>query len=96
MSFKAEVKQELRSISTLLRAGDPVVKELKQELVRLRAQNEKLMDRLMAVDYEKYRTFAPEDFVGDANYPVGAKVGPNLSDDELAGEMVEVKEGAHE
>ncbi len=92
MSFKSEVSQALQNITRLLRDRDPVVEELKTELVRLRSQNEKLLDRLMAVDYEKYRTFAPEEFVGDTSYPVGAKVGPNLSDDELAGEMVKVEE----
>ena len=87
MSFKSDTKRLLKDIHYQLQHHDPLIQEFKLELLRLRKQNEMLMDRLMAVDFEKYRTFAPEDFESQGP-SFGSRAELNIDDDELAGEMV--------
>lgn len=60
MSYKKNILEKLERIQTQLEKSGATVGILREEIDRLRKENEKLMDRFMAMDFEKFKTYNPE------------------------------------
>ena len=85
MSFKKEIRQRLEAIEGLLAGKNAMIREYELELSRMREQNASLLDRIMSVDYEKFRTWTPPEDGKQAS----EKILPFGYDENMAGEIVE-------
>lgn len=88
MSWKKDVEKALGKLVAALEERNNTILVLKEEIVRLRTQNEKLLDRLMAVDWVKYSTYKET-----TGLPWGPAASPNeidLESELLAGEALEI------
>lgn len=81
-----ELTTEITQMEYLLEKAHAYMEAQERELDRLNKANEKLMDRLMATDFQTYTTFKlPERVDAESEYDA-------LSDDENAGEVMSVEQ----
>lgn len=92
--FKKEVRGALDQFMLKLslmhqdqRQSESVIKALEKENKRLEDQNERLLDRVMSVDYAKLATYTPQitnEIIKDL---------PDHANEDMAGEILSVPEG---
>lgn len=89
MGLKKDILDKLTNIERLLIEINRKVSTTPGEVKRLEDQNKQLLNRLMAVNFEKYATYAPEN-IGDSK-PTEVVVSP-ITDENNAGEILSDEE----
>lgn len=87
MGFRKEVREFMRSMELAFAEQNAALHAQNQIIDHLEGQTKDLMDRLMAKDFKELQIFATPEEVEQ-----GAEVALDLTDDELAGEIVDVDE----
>jgi hypothetical protein len=85
MGFRKDVEKRLADIETVLIRLTRSVEKRTAEVERLEKQNEKLFNRLMTIDFEKYALYAPEN---QPERKTETVLSP-FSDENMAGEIID-------
>ena len=86
MNFKFEVKERLNRIDMRLNRILEILNGKPTEITRLEKQNKDLMDRFMAIDFEKYISMTPDRWES-AGKKAAVDISP-LTDISMAGEIL--------